>query len=360
MTSRTDEPMTWRYQRDAEQTRHRIADGLDELNNRLTPGQVFDEMLTYARGGSGTFFRALSNASRENPIPSLLIAAGAMMFLSEKMGLNRYIASGSHDANGDSLYTAGVGRHSSARRSNAASSAVSAAASGVRTAADSVRSGARSAADYAGEQASNVADSIRKGADAVGGTVSSAVQQAREAVHDLGDQAADAGQKIKRGAQSLSDSVQDYSAAARDQVANAAERATTETVRSARQAKDTMVSFVHEQPLLSAAIGLAVGAAIAAILPSTETEDELMGEKADAVKDAVSEVASDQFQKAKTAAGNVAQEAMSAAQREGLGTSQIADAAKDISEKVKTVVSKTATAAESEIRDLAANADKKM
>jgi hypothetical protein len=36
MTSRTDEPMTWRYERDAEQTRHRIAAGLDELNNRMT------------------------------------------------------------------------------------------------------------------------------------------------------------------------------------------------------------------------------------------------------------------------------------------------------------------------------------
>jgi ElaB/YqjD/DUF883 family membrane-anchored ribosome-binding protein len=358
MTSRTDEPMTWRYERDAEQTRHRIAAGLDELNNRMTLGQVFDEMLTYARGGSGTFFRALSNASRDNPVPSLLIAAGAMMFLSEKMGLNRYITPRSGDTNGAPSHRADV-RNSSARAGDAASSAVSAAASSARTTADSVRSGASTAADYAGEKVSDIADGLKKGAEAVGGTVSSAAQQAREAVHDLRDQASDAGEKIKRGAQSLSESVQDYSAAARDQVANTAEQATQETIRSARQAKDTIVSFVHEQPLLSAAIGLAVGAAIAAILPSTKTEDELMGEKADAIKDAVGEVASDQFQKAKTAAGTVAQEAMSAAQREGLGTSQIANAAKEVGEKVKTVVSESAAAAESEIRDFAVNTDKK-
>ena len=355
MTSRTDEPSTWRYERDAEQTRQRLAIGLDELNNRLTPGQVFDEMLTYARGGSGTFFRALSNASRENPIPSLLIAAGAMMFLSEKMGLNRYITPRSGDTKGAPSHRADI-RHGSARVGDAASSAVSAAASSARTTADSVRSGASTAVDYAGEKVSDIADGLKKGAEAVGGTVSSAAQQAREAVHDLRDQASDAGEKIKRGAQSLSDSVQDYSATVRDEVASAAERATTETVRSARQAKDTMVSFVHEQPLLSAAIGLAVGAAIAAILPSTDTEHELMGEKADAVKDAVSEVASDQFQKAKTAASNVAEEAMSVAQREGLGTSQVADAAREGGEKVKTVVSEAAAAAESEIRDFPANA----
>jgi ElaB/YqjD/DUF883 family membrane-anchored ribosome-binding protein len=354
MTSRTDEPMSWRYQRDAEQTRHRLAGDLDELNNRLTPGQVFDEMLTYARGSSGTFFRALGNASRDNPIPSMLIAAGAMMFLSEKMGLNRYIAARSRDANAGPSHRTDIGQ-ASARMSNAASDAIGSASSGVRNAADSVRSGASTAADFASDQASKVADSAKKSAEAVSDTMSAAAQQARMTAHDLRDQASDAGEKMKRGAQRLSDTVQDYSAG----VADAAERARQETLRNARQAKDTVVSFVQEQPLVSAAIGLAVGAAIAAILPSTETEDELMGEKADAVKDAVGEVASDQFQRAKAAAGKVAEEATNAAQREGLGPSQAVDAAKDLGEKVKTVVSETTAAAQSEVRDFASNADKK-
>ena len=46
------------YQREAEHTRQRLAENLDELSDRLTPGQVFDEMLTYSRAGGGTFFRA--------------------------------------------------------------------------------------------------------------------------------------------------------------------------------------------------------------------------------------------------------------------------------------------------------------
>jgi len=53
------------YQHEAEATRNRLARGLNELNDRLTPGQVFDEVLTYAKGGGGTFFRALTNAARE-------------------------------------------------------------------------------------------------------------------------------------------------------------------------------------------------------------------------------------------------------------------------------------------------------
>ena len=44
-------------------------------------------MLAYSRAGGGTFLRAFSNAMRENPVPSLLIGAGCMMLLSEKMGL---------------------------------------------------------------------------------------------------------------------------------------------------------------------------------------------------------------------------------------------------------------------------------
>ncbi len=75
------------YEREAEHVRRQLAQNLDELSDRLTPGQVFDEMLTYSRAGGGTFFRTFRNAMRENPLPSLLIGAGCMMFLSEKMGM---------------------------------------------------------------------------------------------------------------------------------------------------------------------------------------------------------------------------------------------------------------------------------
>src|SRR4051794_21877481 len=94
MTSQRSDLSSRDYEREAEATRYRLAESLDELGERLTPGQVFDEVLTYARGGSGTFFRALSSAARENPVPSLLIGAGLMMFLSEKTGLSRLIGHG--------------------------------------------------------------------------------------------------------------------------------------------------------------------------------------------------------------------------------------------------------------------------
>src|SRR6478609_7576337 len=85
------------YEREAEATRYRLANSLDELSDRLTPGQVFDEMLTYAKGGGGTFLNALSHAARDNPIPSLLIGAGLLMFLSEKTGIGSMMRGDGHD-----------------------------------------------------------------------------------------------------------------------------------------------------------------------------------------------------------------------------------------------------------------------
>ena len=53
------------YERDAEATRDRLADTLDELHDRLTPGHMLDEVLSYARFGGSGFMRALGNAARE-------------------------------------------------------------------------------------------------------------------------------------------------------------------------------------------------------------------------------------------------------------------------------------------------------
>ena len=152
--------------------------------------------------------------------------------------------------------------------------------------------------------------------------------------------------------------MQDYSASVSQQVAESADRTREQAAQRAQQAKDTMVSFVNEQPLICAAIGLAVGAAIAAMIPSTETEDELMGEASDSVKDAVGKVASDQFETAKTAATRVAQEAKNVAEREGLTPAAAVEAARNIGDKLKTVVSETGAAGKSEIREFADAKDK--
>lgn len=70
---------------------------------------MLDEKLGYAKGGGGTMATALTRAARDNRVPSLLVSAGAMMFLSERLGLPRRNASGSASRIGRMARKAGWG-----------------------------------------------------------------------------------------------------------------------------------------------------------------------------------------------------------------------------------------------------------
>src|SRR5436853_288023 len=62
---------------EAQLARAQVADTLDELRSRISPGQVVDEIVDYAReGGIGDFMRNLGNDVRSNPLPVGLIGAG--------------------------------------------------------------------------------------------------------------------------------------------------------------------------------------------------------------------------------------------------------------------------------------------
>lgn len=392
MNPEHNEPSSRDYEREAEATRHRLARGLAELNDRLTPGQVFDEVLTYAKDGSGNFLRSLGNAARANPIPSLLIGAGCMMFLSEKMGIGFHGSNGhnghARPRNPDRFYDGsamgrqyetggaaeGYARQSLHDIKDRAGSGMRGAAdyatSGVRGATDFVSAGMRGAAEVAssgvssaaegvrgaagfvGDQASNLAGGVQQGASAVGDTLSGAVQKARETAHDLRDQVAGAAGQVRQSAQSVGETVQGYTSAIGDQASRTADRTRQYASQAGQQVTDRATALVNDQPLLVAAIGLAVGAAIAACLPATRTEDEMMGEASDAVKKAARDVASEQFATAKAVAGRVAEEAKTVAEREGLTTRVVADAAQLIGDKVKKVVSETAAVGKSEIQGL--------
>jgi Protein of unknown function (DUF3618) len=299
------------YAHEAQMTRERLARNLDEFSERLTPGQVFDEMLTYAKGGSGSFVRAFSNATRENPILSLLIGAGCMIFLSEKMGVNRLMARRNHSEPRRA--------EPMSRRDSAIGSATDAAAASAGKIKDSGESGARGVADFASAQARNMGEAMRQSAAATSDHVRTGAQNLRE-------RAADAAGQVAEGAQAVAEQVNDYSTGVGHQVSGAAASARRQAMQATAALKAAVASLIEEQPLLCAAMGVAIGAAIAAILPSTETEDELLGETSDHVKTALRETSSDGLERAKDVAGAVLKDAKAAAEREGLTPAATAEA----------------------------------
>jgi len=326
------------YEKEAEETRRRLAENLDELSERLTPGQVVDEVLTYSRVGGSSFMRAFGDAVRENPIPSLLIGAGCMLFVSEKVGgrflpwsdgggrPNRYdeedAATGYPSTSGDMSRSSGrtgsmadgassvaerVGESAQKMTSGAAGSTGSAA----RSAADSIQSGARAAAEAA-----------RQAAASVTGTVAAATDAVRATSQGLSDQATGAARRLAHGAQDAVGAVRDYSSSYGGRISETADRTRRQARDVARHSKETAASFISEQPLLCAAIGVAVGAAIATMLPPTETEDEWIGEASDAVKGAAGGFEAESFGNAKDAAGQAADRVEDAVKEGDSGAAQ--------------------------------------
>ena len=64
-------------ERDAEQTRSQLAQTLEELRERMTPGQLVDQAVDYAKDSDGgQFVRNLGRQTTANPLPVALIGAG--------------------------------------------------------------------------------------------------------------------------------------------------------------------------------------------------------------------------------------------------------------------------------------------
>jgi hypothetical protein len=68
---------TQQLELEAEQARRELAGTLDELRLRITPGAVVDQLLDYARTGSGAeLVRNLKRQAVSNPLPLTLVGTG--------------------------------------------------------------------------------------------------------------------------------------------------------------------------------------------------------------------------------------------------------------------------------------------
>lgn len=300
------DPSVRHYERASNEARHRLSSNLDALAAALTPGRMLDEVLTYARAGGGDFLKGLGRAASDNPIPALLMGVGAAMFISGKGRLG----TGKGETNGaepSTVHANGFGTSPDDRSGIGAK---------VGDALSSLRGGA-----------AEVGDRVARTAETVAGTVTSAAAK-------VGDAAASAGAAVSESATSAAESVRDYATGVRDTAVSESDEMLRRSGQLMQELRDRGEALAREQPLVVAAIGLALGAAAAALLPRTQTEDALMGEASDAVKGVVGAVASEQFEKAKSVADKVVEEVKSTAEREGLTPAAAGDAVRAVADKL--------------------------
>ena len=197
-----------------------ISNIVDSLESRFTPGQLFDQALAYTKGNGGEFFQNLGTTIKNNPVPTALAGLGlAWLAINQNKPFNPGTA----------------------------------------------RSGP------------GLADTI----SGMVGQVAGAVSHAGERLHGATDTALAKGQQLKDGAGDLSHRASASVSATAGELNENVHNATHKLADQATQIKGQLDTLLKEQPLVMAAIGIALGAAIGAALPSTQKEDELMGDASD-------------------------------------------------------------------------------
>jgi hypothetical protein len=96
---------------------------------------------------------------------------------------------------------------------------------------------------------------------------------------------------------------------------------------------------------LVAGVGLLIGGVIASALPRSEIEDDLVGNASTAVKQRAQAAASEGFDAAKNALGEVYDETTQQAEAEGLTAEGLGQAAKDIGQRVRHIADSAVTTA---------------
>jgi hypothetical protein len=232
---------------------------------------------------------------------------------------------------------------------------------------DQVQNTASAASTYASEQLDRVSSAIAGGNDQVRGVADAAGAAVTSNSERIKDSVASAGATLSERANSLKDEglrLAGSAAAAVQDIASdatAAARSTAGTVadtgmEAARtlgnkasdatdQARKTIFQTVEQNPLLVAGVGLLLGGLIASALPRSEFEDHLVGDTSDAAKRRAQTAASQGFDAAKGAVGEIYDETARQAEAEGLTTDGIGQAAQDIGQRVRRVAEAAVTTA---------------
>lgn len=266
-------------EREIEQDRRRIEERIGAIQEKLSPGQLIDEMLAYAKGHGGAEFASnLKNSAVNNPLPVALVGVGLAWLMAKPAAAGdvRQSSSGMTETeyplapisgelrrsrsavmDGDKCYS--HFEDSAGRKFKALSDETGRRAGHFI---DETGNTFRGFMDASGQQVDRIKDEAGNLLDEASGWVQQAWSAMTDAVDGARSGLAQGSRSFTQGASSTFDAVQHQSARFNDMVQAA----------------------FRDQPLVGGALAFAFGAAIGAALPRTEQEDAMMGDMASKVK----------------------------------------------------------------------------
>jgi hypothetical protein len=295
-----------RLEQDLDETRARLGSHLSELQGRLSPGQVFDDLLGYFRGSEGAVFgQNLVANIRVNPVPAAITG----------IGLAWLMASNPRPGSGPGSTVPGVRPHFYGHDDYIATRArLSEAEKGVVRQSDEGEEEYSARLDAARGQAMGVArheqETTASFSQRVRDALSVVQQSAADTAHDVRDQVSGAVNAAAGVLGSLGSSTQ--GAAAR------AGGALSAGSQAAAQMGGNVFAALAESPIILGALGLAAGALLGALVPQSDQEEAALGGLAKQARDAATAFASQGMEGAKHVAQAVVDGAHASAQGHGL------------------------------------------
>lgn len=281
-------------EREVEAQRQRIEDRIGEIKDRLSPGQIVDELLSYSKHGGQHFAANLGQTVSNNPLPAALLGISLVWLMSgQGPRLSMPHASPSYRADDDDLpyatISGGMRRVSHGEDGAGKWYSEFEDSSGRRYKAEANEVGHRAGAfmDNAGRKFGGFIDEaghrVRDFQDEAGNRFDEAAGWASHRWHDIERGVGNAIGQVGQQAQQLGGMAQH---------------------QMDRTSRMIMDSF-QNQPLVAGALAFAAGAALAAALPHTAQEDQAVGKVADKLKGKAARMASELYEEGKERAAEL-------------------------------------------------------
>ena len=352
MSDNTSDPRS--IERGLEQTRSRLDSHLTELQDRLSPGQVLDDLMGYFRGSEGADFgRSLLESVRSNPMPAAITGIGLAWLMASKGGAAVPPSPPSVPSQGAGTVRVYAPAHVYGEGGHDATVArVADAERGVARQQDEADHAYDARLTAARGQALGLMQHAQESAGAFGkrvGDVLSASQQAlADGAHGLGDRAGAAAGSLAGMAQGATRALGD--------AAHKAGGALAQGAQSTGQASGSLAATVTANPVLLGAIGLAAGALLGALLPQSDQEEAALSKIAGQARDGARDLAQTVVDKGSSVAHTVLSTGQDSAGAHGLtggrSPGQLVDAAMDgsLAQEARQVASEVLHAGDSAVR----------
>lgn len=348
MADHTEQKSAAQLQQEIETQRHRVENTIEEIQEKLSPGQIVDQIMAYTKVGGGEFAETLGKQIKSNPLPVALLGV-SLFWLITKPGSQRsdsrrsfrtnyaqddyddeYVDDFADDYGDDAYMYDDAGEFDGDRPGMYRTAAITGSAlqrigqttdergrrysefsddAGKTFRAETDEHGNRLGhfmdqagdtfhgfTDAAGNKISEFIDEAGSLLGEATGWASHTWRKAREGMRQAGGGVRHVGGGMGRRASGLRRKAMGFGR----QAVNVGGQVPHQAQQMGQQVGQTVMGALDAQPLVGGALAFAAGAALGSVLPHTRQEDQLIGSVADTVKEEAAHVAENLYDKGKT------------------------------------------------------------